>query len=258
MSRTVQLRDAKALEVTTRSGHLLAIAEPDRVDVEIDGLSERARRRQVWREHGRLHIRGGRGSSAVTIRCPPGTDLVAATNSGRLELRGDFGDVRLHTHSGRIQVERARSVKARTKSGGIGVDHAHGRVSAAVVSGSVDIKRARSARAMSVSGQVKLSGISGRVEAMSVNGGVHVSTDGAGDIRVETVSGSVDISTDGAGDILVRTVSGSAEISIPRGYRPRVRARQKSGSLKVDCEPGDDLTITVATVSGSVNVGTHR
>ncbi len=107
MSRSVELRDATGLEVTTRSGQLLIIAEPGRVNVEIDGLLERSKGRQVWRESGRLHIRSGRGSNELTIRCPVGTNLSAASHSGRIELRGDHGDVCLHNQSGWIQVERA-------------------------------------------------------------------------------------------------------------------------------------------------------
>ena len=92
---------------------------------------------------------------------------------------------------------------------------------------------------MSVSGSVNLREIQGKVDAKSVNGSVKVNTAGAGDIRVGTVSGSVNI-------------------RIPKRRRPHVRAKRKSGSLKIDCETGDDLAINVATVSGSVSVGHTR
>ena len=239
MSRTVELRDAQGLEVTTRSGQLLVIAEPGRVNVEVEGLLDQSRRSQIWREGGRLHIRPGRGSSSLTIRCPVGADLSAASRSGHVKLRGDLGDVRLHTHSGLIEVERARSVEARTTNGRISIVVAHGKVSAATTSGKVDIQQAHSARAASVSGSIDLQDVRSKVDAMSVSGAVKVKTHGAGDIRVGTVSGSVDI-------------------RVPEDRRPRVRTRQKSGSQTVNCEEGDDLTITVATVSGAVHVGNHR
>ncbi len=54
----------------TRSGRLVVIAEPDRVNVEVEGLLDRSRK-QVWREHGRLHIRPARGGNALTVAAQP-------------------------------------------------------------------------------------------------------------------------------------------------------------------------------------------
>ena len=239
MSRSVELRDARGMEVTTRSGQLLIIAEPGRVNIEVDGLLDKSKRRQIWRESGRLHIRSGRGSNGLTIRCPAGTNLSAASRSGRIELRGDHGDVRLHNQSGRIEVERARSVDARTKNGQIEITTVHDKASAGTASGSVDIRHARIARAASVSGSISLKEIAGGADAMSVSGSVKIETYGGGDIHVATVSGSVDI-------------------RVPRERRPKIKTKRKSGSLKVECEEGEDLTVFVATVSGSVKVGCHR
>ena len=239
MSRTVELRDARGIEITTRSGQLVVIAEPGRANVEIEGLSEQSRRRQVWRDGTCLHVRPGQGASSLTVRCPAGTDLMAASNSGRVQLQGDLGDVRLHSHSGQISVERARSVEARTKNGRIRIETVHGRVSAATASGKVDITQAHSARAASVSGSIELKDVRTTVDAMSVSGAVRINAHGAGDIRVGTVSGSVDI-------------------HLPEDRQPNIVTRQKSGSRSINCAEGNDLTITVATVSGSVRIGANR
>ncbi len=239
MPRTIELRDAKGLEIMTRSGRLVVIAEPNRVNIEVEGLLEQSRKRQVWREHGRLHIRSARAGNALTVRCPIGTDLSACSQSGSVELRGDLGDVRALSQSGRIQVDRARSVEARTKNGRIEIQTVHGRVSMASASGAVEVEQAARARAATISGRIKLERVTGAVDAMSVSGSVRVETLGAGDIRVGTVSGGVDI-------------------RVPRDRRPQVTTRRKSGRLSVDCEEGDDLSVTVATVSGSVRIGNHR
>ncbi len=238
MSRTVELRDADRLEVTTRSGRLTVIAEPGRANIEIDGLLDRSRRRQVWREGKRLHVRAGRGSNAVSIRCPMGSNVNASSDSGRLELRGDLGDVRAQTQSGHILIEQARSVDARTKDGRLEIFNVHGQVKVGTTSGKVEIERAHNAKVASVSGHLELNDVQGAVDAASV-------------------SGSVQISTHGAGNIFVGTVSGRVEIRVPNGRRPSVSAKRKSGSLKVECEEGDDLKIRIATVSGSVTVGNH-
>lgn len=238
MSRNFELRDANALEITTRSGALLVIAEDGRVDIEVDGLEENAKRRQIWRERGRLHIRSGSGSNALTVKCPAGTDIGAGSDSGRVELRGDFGDVKLKSSSSKISVESARSAEAKTRDGKINIVRTHGRASAGTVSGSIEVEQARSARAATVSGKIKMRRIVGSAEAMSV-------------------SGNIDIKSEGAGDINAATVSGGIKVRIPEHRAPEIKCHRKSGSLDVDCREGNDLRITVATVSGRIKVGTH-
>ena len=233
-----ELRDASALEITTRSGSLVVIAEDGRVDIEVDGLQENAKRKQVWRESGRLHIRSGSGSNSLTVKCPPGTDLGAGSDSGSVELRGDFGDVKLKSASSKITVESARSAEVKTRNGKITIARTHGRASAGTVSGSIEVERARSARAASVSGEIKMGRIVGSAEAMSV-------------------SGNIDIASEGAGDINAATVSGAIKVRIPEHRAPEIKCHRKSGSLEVSCTEGTDLRITVATVSGAIKVGTH-
>lgn len=235
MTRTFQLRDASALEITSRSGRILAIAEVDRDDIEVEGLVDDAKKSQVWRQRGRLHIRASRMSNAITVRCPAGVDLIASTDSGALELQGDWGEVKLQSQSGRIQVEQARKVDARTKSGAIQIERAHGAASAGAASGSIVIQDARGANAATVSGKIELHDITGRAYAMTVNGSISIRADGAGDINTASVSGGIDI-------------------RIPEHRKPKVRAKQRSGQLQVDCEPGDDLSIGIASVSGSARV----
>ena len=239
MANTVELRDARGLEVTTRTGRLRVIAERGRANIEVDGLRDRSRKRQIWRENGRIHIRSAQSANSVTVRCPEGVDLSVATTTGEIELRGDLGDVRAQSQSGRIDIEQARSVEARTKVGRIDIGAVHGKASAATASGTVEIERAHNARAATVSGTITLKDIRAAVDAMSVSGRVKVQTHGAGDIRVGTVSGSV-------------------EVRIPQNRLPKVHTKRRSGSLKNECAEGDDLRITVATVSGSVKIAHHR
>ncbi len=238
MNRTIELRNADGLEITTRSGSLVVIAEDGRVDVEVDGLDEQAKRRQIWREKGRLHIRSGRGSNALTVKCPPATNILAGSDSGSVELRGDFGDVKLKSGSSKISVDSARSAEVKTRDGKIKVSRTHGRVSAGTISGAIEVEQARSARAASVSGKIKMKQIIGSAEAMSV-------------------SGKIEIASDGAGDISAATVSGAIKVRIPKDRAPEIKCHRKSGSLDVDCLEGNDLKITVATVSGAIKVGTH-
>src|SRR5919202_776093 len=54
------------------------------------------------------------GSQSVDVLCPAGTDAIVGTASGRIELVGPLGDVRVTTASGKITIEHARSVDIRT------------------------------------------------------------------------------------------------------------------------------------------------
>ena len=234
-TRTVELRDAESLNIATRSGALLIIAETGRVDVEVDGLVEQRRKPQIWRERKRLYIRSRRGSNALTVKCPPGTDIRAKSASGKIELRGEFGDVDLKSESSSIDVESVISADVKSRVGSIKVGAARGQLSGGTLSGSIDFQRARTARAMSVSGRIRLRDIVGSAHAASVSGAVEIETEGAGDIHAATVSGSI-------------------RIRIPEDRAPSIEDHRKAGSLTVDCEQGTDLAIKVATVSGSIKI----
>jgi DUF4097 and DUF4098 domain-containing protein YvlB len=173
-------------------------------------------------------------SQAVRVRCPPGSDVMVGTTSGAVDLRGSLGSVSVSSASGRIRVAAAAEVDLRTGSGKIEVDDCSGRCRASTKSGAVVVSSANGAEISTVSGTVRLGLVGGTID-------------------VRTVSGSVTLSSTGAGPISARTLSGSVSISLPAGVRPEVLA---SDARWVDCrcEPGEDVTIDVASLSGSVKI----
>ena len=55
-------------------------------------------------DDGTIHIRRGPTSSSIEVRCAPGTDVTVGTASGKVELLGALGAVRVATVSGKIRV----------------------------------------------------------------------------------------------------------------------------------------------------------
>ena len=181
-----------------------------------------------------VDIQPNHPSRAIQVRCPPGSDVMVGTTSGAVELRGSLGSVSVSSASGRIRVASAAEMDLRTGSGRIEVDACTGRCRASTKSGAVVVGSANAAEITTVSGKVRLGLVAGATE-------------------IRTVSGSVTLSSTGVGPISARTLSGSVSISLPEDVRPEVLASDARW-VECRCEAGDDVTIDVASLSGSVKI----
>ncbi len=170
----------------------------------------------------------------VRVECPEGSDLILGTASGRVELEGRFGDVRITGSSGSVHVEHARTLDVRVRSGGVEIGTCDEACHVVVVSGRIRIDRA---------GPVDATGVSGSITAGAIAGG-----------RLHTTSGRVRVGLDRAADLEVRAISSTVEIDVPRDVRPDVRASTVSGRVRSDVVHGDDCVISVHTVSGGIKV----
>ena len=171
-------------------------------------------------------------SSAVDVRVPEGTDLVIGTTSGKVTVEGRVGAISVLTTSGRISIDRARSVDARTTSARVHVGYAEGVCRIVSASGSVTVDRCGSADAASGSGQVVLGDAHGHVRATSTSGKVSVAVAGAHDVEAETVSGRI-------------------EVSYPDGVRPLVVSPDDDVAAATQ---GHDCTVVARSGSGRVVV----
>ena len=75
----------------------------------------------------------------------------------------------------------------------------------------------------------------------------------AGTVHVHSVSGSVSLASSGRAAVKATTVSGSITIRLPPGTRPDVRS-SGGGTLRNTFDPGDDVLVEVANVSGNVQL----
>jgi DUF4097 and DUF4098 domain-containing protein YvlB len=185
-------------------------------------------------EDGTIHIRRAPSDSVIEVECAPGTDLKVGTASGKVELGGALGTVRIATMSGKIRVEHAARVDVRTKSGTVAIGDCAGECRVMTTSAKVHIVSAGRATIAAVSGSVFLD---------------HVDS-----AEVKSISGKVLIATGGRERVSVHTVSGKVEVRVPSSVRPSTRLRTVSGRISDACPPGDDCEIAVSSVSGAISV----
>ena len=219
---------AHELRVATRSGRLTIIGEA-RDDFLVDGG-------QVADDDGgAVTVEPYRGSRAVTIRCPAGTDVVAGTSSGHLRFAGDLGAVRLTTMSGKIEVDTVTSIDIRAMSGSVTVESC-----------------TDECRVKTKSGKVKI-GSAGSVSIAVGSGSIRVG-DVGGQVGVRAISGTVEVGAGGRGPVAIETMSGKVSITLPSSCRPNVRAKSLSGRHRIELPHGDDVDVTVKTLSGGITV----
>jgi DUF4097 and DUF4098 domain-containing protein YvlB len=223
---SVPVDGATPLRVTSRSGSVVITGE-DRTDVLVERGAD-----QVETGAEGVHVKGRSGT--LVARCPAGTDVFVGVASGSVSIHGTLGDTRVTTQSGSITIDRARRVDARTGSGSIVVDECDGEC-----------------RCQSGSGRLRV-GRAGSVELVAASGSVEVGA--VGPARVRAGSGSVTIGLVEPATVEVEAHSGTVAVSVPHGLRPAVALRASSGSVRCDCEPGQDGAIRVTTGSGKISV----
>lgn len=221
------------LRITARSSKVSVVAG-DVDEVEVDGSRKTSVRVAESEDADTTEVRITSSSDDISVRCPEGADVVVGVNSGRVHLEGRFGDVRVVTRSGKVEVEEAASLDVRSGSGRITVGCCEGDCRVMSRSGSVVVERA---------GQLRAGTKSGRLEVKAVDAA-----------NVHAASGKVTLGATGRGDLEVKVMSGSVRIAVQGEARPQLRAKVLSGSVRNECEEGDDFRIDVKTLSGTVSV----
>jgi DUF4097 and DUF4098 domain-containing protein YvlB len=219
--------DPAPLKITTRSGNVRVVVGADGEFSVAGGTIER-------RDDGTLHIRRDPSSKTIDVHCAPGTDVTVGTASGKVDLIGPLGAVRVATVSGRIRVEEGTRIDVRTKSGKIDIGVCAGDCRIMTKSSAVHVERA---------GRVTVAGVSGVVLLENVGGA-----------EVKTVSGKVAVGSTGSDRIAVHTVSGKVDVRLPSTVRPATRLRSMSGRVQCELVPGDDCEVAVVSVSGAIKV----
>jgi DUF4097 and DUF4098 domain-containing protein YvlB len=220
--------DPAPLHITTRAGNVRVLAAGDHELSVEGGTIER-------RDDGSLHIRRAPSAGSIEVSCASGTDVTVGTASGKVELRGALGAVRVATVSGSIRIEQGARIDVRTKSGGIDIGTCAGEC-----------------RVMTKSSKVRI-GSAGRATVAAVSGLVLLER--VGGAEVKTISGKVMLALAAdPGRVSIHTVSGKVEIRVPPTARPATRLRSLSGTVESECVPGDDFEIAVASVSGAIRV----
>jgi hypothetical protein len=154
-------------------------------------------------------------SVGITVTCPRGSELDAASGSADLRAGGEYAGAALRTGSGNISVETVTGPgTVKTGSGEIQIDRSTGRTMVAVGSGNV--------RVGEVAGEL-------------------VTKTGSGDVEVDRLDGSL------------VTKSGSGRLVVRRAHAGKVNANGASGGVSVGIAEGTAAWLDVSTVSGRVD-----
>jgi DUF4097 and DUF4098 domain-containing protein YvlB len=175
---------------------------------------------------------GGEPSLDITVRVPTGSDLVTKTGSADQVAWGSFGNAKVKSGSGDVELDRF--------TGPVIVDTGSGAVSVAEVGGDLRVKSG-----------------SGDVDAGVVQGTVAVST-GSGDITVGTAHGTAQVKS-GSGDLTVTIAHGDVSLSSASGdlrvgtmQRGAFTAKNASGDIRVGIPSGIPVWTDVSSLTGRI------
>jgi hypothetical protein len=228
LAMVARTADTHRLRISASAGRVTVTAEArDDLLVERGGAPQAA-------ADGTVEVGATRFADSVVVHCPSGTDVMIGTHSGRVDLRGQFGSVGITSLSGSMRVEAVTAADLRTVSGSVEVEQCAGRCRISTKSGRITVGSTGDAELSTISGRMRVGGVSGAAQLRSVSGVVEVASAGHGPLQVGTVSGKI-------------------TISLPAGVRPHVRSTGLV-RLKNTFEPGDDVLVDVAAISGSVRL----
>lgn len=247
---TFSVGDAVRLDVSVPSGEVeIRTGSAGTVDITIEaadvdafavsqlGSTITVRNENRWRGRGR--------SVRVVAEVPPGTDVETSTAAADVRLAGRFGNTRVRTASGDVDIGTVGRLEVTTASGDCRV-------------GDVD----DDARVNAVSGDCHAGTIGGRLNASSASGDIRVGVV-RGDLNAASTSGDVRVERCDGDDISLRSVSGDVVIGLPSGIRVDADISTLSGRTSLpdpaDRPAGDPTTrrpvrLRLRSVSGDIRV----
>jgi DUF4097 and DUF4098 domain-containing protein YvlB len=235
----------------------------DRVDtvVEVRPRDE-SRSSDVWAaEHTRVEFNDGRlavtgakrnlslfrgGAIDLEIALPSRSRLHASLESADMRAEGEFGDIRLASASGDVEVDVvAGKIKAANASGSFTIHTVEGSASVSTASGHVTIGN--------LDGDLKFKAASGALTVDRLRG----------NMKSRTASGSVAVAAAVYGAVSARTSSGEVALGVAEGTAVRLDILTGSGVVVNKLQPSDgpelgDETLALQVRSGSGDVNIHR
>jgi Putative adhesin len=204
------------------------VAERTVVELASGRLLVKAPKLRSWRPRSRG------GSIDVTVELPAGSELQGAGQMTDFRCQGRFGDCRIRTGLGRIELEEGRTLSLKTGIGDIAVDCATGHAEVTAASGDIRI---------------------GELEATAVvknsNGDSWIGTAGA-DLRVGAANGSIAVDVAHA-SVVAKSANGDVRLGdVARGS---VVLETSLGDLEVGIHEGTAAWLDVRAAAGKVHNG---
>ncbi len=186
-----------------------------------------------------------KGSVAITIDLPTGSDLIAYTAHSSVHADGALGDFELHTAQGQIQLDRIDELRANIAVGEIAIGHVAG---PATIDGGVV-----AVRIGEVTGPVRLSNSGGQtwighasadLDLSSANGGFDIDR-ADGSVGAQTANGAIRIGRLTRGRAELSNSSGNIEVGISEGTTVSLEADSTRGKVRNSLASQENGTVTV-------------
>ncbi|AVZ77901.1 hypothetical protein SLUN_38355 (plasmid) [Streptomyces lunaelactis] len=264
------------LEFDVGSARITAGKRADTV-VEVlpgDGADEddvqAAQQTRVTCSGGKLLVRGPKkrslfgksGSLDVSIELPAGSDVQGTSSMADFTCEGHFGDLRLRTSFGDIQVEEAGTVSLKTDHGDIRVDRTAGDAEV-IAAGRIDVGEiAGAATVKNVNGETSIGSVTGALRVNSSNGRISVGIAHAG-VDAKSASGGIRIGEVARGQVSLQTAAGDLEVGIAASTAAWLDVNTRSGMVRNSIGPSEgpatsDETVEVHARTGAGDVVIRR
>jgi DUF4097 and DUF4098 domain-containing protein YvlB len=231
-------------------------ADQTRVEYANGQLLVKAPKLRSWRP------RGMGGSIDVTIELPAGSNVHAAGQSTDFRCDGRFGDCRIRTGLGRIQLGQASTLSLKTGIGDIVVERATGH--AEVVAGSGDVRLQdldTSAAVKNSNGDTWIGAAGGDVRVSAANGSIAMDV-ANGSVVAKSANGDVRLGEAVRGSVVLETSLGDLEVGIREGTAAWLDVRAGAGRVHNSLEAAEapepsaeTVEVRARTSAGNVVIG---
>jgi Putative adhesin len=180
----------------------------------------------------------------VRVQAPSGAAIEATLGSADIVTNGEFGDVKLRTASGDVNLDLVDNVDIKSASGDVRLRRVTG-----------------DAKVQSASGDVEIGRVEGPAKVQSASGDVSIA-EAHSNLKVQTASGDQRIDTVVSGQVSLQSASGDMRVSVARGSTLWVDARSLGGEttsdLAVGGEPpdieGPHIDLHATAMSGDIHI----
>ncbi|MEU8679923.1 DUF4097 family beta strand repeat-containing protein [Streptomyces sp. NPDC048611] len=219
LSATIEL-DLGSVRITT-SKRTDTVVEVLPSDATADADVRAAQQTKVTCSGGKLLVKGPRkrslfgkpGSLDVTVELPSGSDLLGTSPMADFTVTGRLGECRLKTSLGDIQIDEAEAVNLRTDYGDIRLVQASGDAEL-IGAGRIDAGRIEGAALVkNGNGDTVIGEVTGALRANASNGLISVGVAHAG-VDAKSANGAIRIGEVARGQVVLRTAAGDLEVGI--------------------------------------------
>jgi hypothetical protein len=171
------------------------------------------------------------GSIDVTIGLPAGSHLHADASVGAFHCLGRFGDCRIKTSAGDVEVDQTGTLDLRTGAGAVVVDRVAGNAEVSTGSGRLRVGAVGGPAIIKNSnGDSWIGEVAGDVRVNAANGDIRVDRAGAG-ITAHTANGDISVGDLARGLAQLKTALGQIEIGVPAGTAARLDVSTQFGRV---------------------------